>query len=120
MGFSLGKDADSLNITSCKLQLPQPVTSQHSNPSTYTLSVSQVNAEYDAKTVTPATAPLSGSPIVEASLSDRVVPPAMDVTTACANSVNGNVNLMLDARVSPVTFPSSASKNGAKLIVSTK
>ncbi|KAJ2649856.1 hypothetical protein IWW40_002867 [Coemansia sp. RSA 1250] len=120
MGFSLGNDIDPSNITSCKLQLPQPVTPQNSNPSTYTLSVSQVNAEYDAKTVTPAKAPSSGSPIVEATLSDRVVPPAMDVTTACTNAVNGNVNLMLDARGAPVTFSSSASSNSAKLIVSTK
>ncbi|KAJ2847113.1 hypothetical protein IWW36_004013 [Coemansia brasiliensis] len=120
MGYSLESDIDPSSITSCKLQLPQPVTAPNSNPSTYTLSVSQVNVAYEAKTVTPATAPSSGPTIVEATLSDQVVPPALDVTAACANAVDGHINLMLDSRGAPVTFPSSASNNGAKLIISTK
>ncbi|KAJ2731967.1 hypothetical protein H4R23_002945 [Coemansia sp. Cherry 401B] len=114
MSFSLG-EIDPSSITSCQLQLPQPVPAPNNVASTYTLGVSPVTGEYDAKTVTPVTAPPTGSAIARAANSDQEIPGPIDVTSACQNALNGNVGLALDSSGSPVTF----SAGTATLIVST-
>ncbi|KAI9505324.1 hypothetical protein GGI25_003648 [Coemansia spiralis] len=119
MSFDLPADAtDTSRIASCTLMLPQPITSG-TNPSSYTLRVSPVTSQYDAKTVAPVTAPKTGDTIATATNMDNVAPAMMDITDACKSAINGQVGIVLDSSGGPVTFPSSNGGSTAKIMVTT-
>ncbi|KAJ2657873.1 hypothetical protein IW148_004969 [Coemansia sp. RSA 1199] len=97
MSFSLADaNIDPSSVSSCTLQLPLTADG-------VMLSASPVTA-YDAKTVTPATAPASGSAIAQVTGTGE-----LDITSACQNAVNGVVSVVLDARGGPITIPAGAS-----------
>ncbi|KAJ2143658.1 hypothetical protein IW136_001601 [Coemansia sp. RSA 678] len=95
MSFPLG-NVDPSSVSSCTLQLPVAADG-------VVLSASTVSA-YDAKTVTPATAPMSGNVVGQASGVGE-----LDITSACQNAVDGMVSVVVDARGGPVTIPAGAS-----------
>ncbi|KAJ2478573.1 hypothetical protein IWW56_003632 [Coemansia sp. RSA 2131] len=97
MSFSLADaNIDPSSVSSCSLQFPQTADS-------VTWAVSPV-AGYDAKTVTPATAPMMSNGAAQATGTGKV-----DITGACQNAVNGVVSVMVDAYGGPVTIPAGAS-----------
>ncbi|KAJ2497680.1 hypothetical protein GGH96_004919 [Coemansia sp. RSA 1972] len=95
MSFPLG-NIDPSSVSSCTLQLPVAADG-------VVLSASSV-AAYDAKTVTPATAPISGSMVGQSTDTGD-----LDITSACQNAVDGVVSVVIDSRGGPVTIPAGAS-----------
>ncbi|KAJ2001598.1 hypothetical protein GGI04_003673 [Coemansia thaxteri] len=120
MSYAMPSDiTDMSNIESCTLMMPQPMSSG-AGGSSYMLSVSPLLADYDASTVTPMTAPMSGSTIAQFTSADNVMPPSVDITDACKAAVNGNVGLVLDSYGGPVTFPTKLGGSSAQLMITTK
>ncbi|KAJ2502838.1 hypothetical protein GGH96_000708, partial [Coemansia sp. RSA 1972] len=93
MSFSLANH----NIDACTLQFPQTANGM-------TVSVSRVLSKYNAKTVTPATAPITGGIIAQATNTKKI-----NITRACQAAINGVVRIIVDARGGPFTIPSGAS-----------
>ncbi|KAJ2160726.1 hypothetical protein GGF46_002027 [Coemansia sp. RSA 552] len=120
MSFSVPDDVDEESITSCKLRMPQPITSDNASKSSYVLAVYPVTEEYDAKTVTPITAPPIGDIIGSTKATDDVAPLEIDVTDACKNLINGNVQLLISASGGPVNFSSSWGGDAAELVIATE
>ncbi|KAJ2819960.1 hypothetical protein FBU31_005367 [Coemansia sp. 'formosensis'] len=120
MSYTLPSDVtDMSSIESCTLMLPQPVSSSGTG-SFYSLSISPLTGDYDASTVTPRTAPPSSPSIAQFSSTDNLMPPTIDITSACKAAVGGNVGLMLDSYGGPVTFPTKLGGSTAHLMVTTK
>ncbi|KAI8321071.1 hypothetical protein GQ54DRAFT_312091 [Martensiomyces pterosporus] len=119
MGFALPEGVtDASTIQSCTLQLPAPMTSGTS-VSSYTMDISNALTDFDPMTVTANTAPKLGNTVASFTAKDNTAPPAVDITDACRAAVNGYVDIMLDSRGSPVTFPSSSGGSNAMLMMTT-
>ncbi|KAJ2497679.1 hypothetical protein GGH96_004918 [Coemansia sp. RSA 1972] len=99
MSFSLvDKKINPSSVSSCMLEFPMSTEGS-------VLRISSVTSAYDAMTVTPDTAPTTGSVIAEKFGTTKI-----EITEACKTTENGVVSVMVNAYGMPFHISAGATR----------